>query len=483
MTMTLSPQEMAQAIALYQALQAPKQKAVSSTPTAVLGHGTYGLFAYPGLEPGITNAMVMPKYGLLDVLPSRTANTDNPLYGIMTGVTASSGSEPSGVCDDPPTAGLMKMCTHAFQWGRFSRMTRVYDLDKFGRYRDRSDFNDLTLFGDPLSNTPAAAAPGVPGMTNATQALRTDIQKALFEFAVTWARDFARLLYTGNPSNNTAGDGYKEPYGLDVLINDNYRDAVTGTACPAADSIVENAASLEVNTNGSTYLRTFASIMQRLRFNASRMGLDPATWAIVMPWSLFYELTEVWSCAYMTYRCQSNIFSTSQTQVIDAGDTIAMRDSMRQDQYLLIDGERVQVILDDEITETPLAGSSFRSTVYFVPLRYVGNRPATYLEYFNYDGPGAAMEAARIFAPNGSYYTTNAGRYLWHVKPPTNFCVQMLAKTEWRVIVETPQIAARLENVKWTPRAHQRDWDPDSSFYVNGGGTTRTDNSYYSPTT
>ena len=40
-----------------------------------------------------------------------------------------------------------------------------------------------------------------------------------------------------------------------------------------------------------------------LRYNASHMGLDPATWVIVMPWAMFYELTEVWPCAYVSYRC------------------------------------------------------------------------------------------------------------------------------------------------------------------------------------
>ena len=479
------------------ALQAGgRQKAVSSTPTTIYGHGVTGpqpngvagLFSFPGLEPDITNAMVMPRLGLLDLLPSRTSIYDNPLYGIMTGVTASTGSEPSGVCDDPPVAGLMKLCTHAFVWGRFSRMTPVMDIDRAGRFINRSDFNDLQLVGDPLG--PLAQAGIVPQINgNPALALRDETQKKLFELAVAWGRDFASILYDGSPTNNTANGGYKEPYGLDILINDGYRDAETGVACPAADSIIRSFGSLNINDNGFDIVNEITYIYRNLQYNATRMGLSPVTWTLSMPWGLFYELTAVWPCAYSTYRCTT--LGENNRGVIDIMDQNRMRDDMRGDvftqtgQYLLIDGQRVPVVLDDGIAETNLPGSSFSSGIYFVPLRVLGNRPATFIEYVNYDGPMGAMEMARELAPAGSYYTTNGGRFLWHNKPPTNFCVQKLAKTEWRVILETPQIAARLTDIVYTPLIQVRSWDPaNTSYYVNGGSTNRNGYgpSWYSPT-
>lgn len=473
---------------------AARRKAVSSTPTTTYGHGitgpqpngVAGLFSYPGLEPDIVNAMVMPRLGLLDALPSRTSIYDSPLYGIMTGVTASTGSEANGVCDDPPVAGLMKLCTHAFVWGRFERMTPVLDIDRAGRFINRSDFNDLNLIGDPLSGN--FFNPQQPGNASPDTALRSELAKKLFEFSTAWGRDFAPILFTGNPANNTAGGGYREPYGLDILINDGYRDAETGVACPAADSIVRDFGSVDLAADSLDFVLQITNIYRNLRYNASRMGLSPASWAIVMPWALFYQVTEVWPCAYSTYRC--TVLGENNRGVIDIMGQNAMRDDMRGDidsqtgQYLLIDGQRVPVLLDDGVAETVLPGASFTASIYFVPLRILGNRPATFLEYVNYDGPNGAMDMARALAPQGSYYTTNAGRFLWHTKPPTNFCVQMLAKTEWRVILETPQIAAVLQNVKYTPVAHQRSPFPTSSYYVNGGGTDRGSRgpSYFSPT-
>ena len=155
-----------------------------------------------------------------------------------------------------------------------------------------------------------------------------------------------------------------------------------------------------------------------------------------------------------------------------------MRDSMRGDLYqrtggyLIIDGVKVRVILDDGIAEVNLPGSSFRSDVYFIPVLAAG-RQVTRMQYFNFDGPYAAMEAARAMGYQAYYVTTGAGRYLWHSQPPVNLCIKMVGWTKPRLILETPYLAARLTNLVYTPLAHERDWNPsNTSFFVNGGQTT-----------
>jgi len=82
------------------------------------------------------------------------------------------------------------------------------------------------------------------------------------------------------------------------------------------------------------------------------------------------------------------------------------------------------------------------------------------------------MEAARLFAPDGTFYSTDGGRFFWVKKPPNNFCVQLLAKTEPRLMLLTPFIAARLTDVCYTLLLPMRDWDPAGpSYYVDGGKT------------
>ena len=448
----------------------------SSTPTTTYGHGNGGLFSYPGLERPIFSAMVLPMTGLQSILPVRPNNTENPVYGIFTGVLGTTGGEPTGVCDDPPSAGISKLCEHTFVWGRQSRQTRVFDLSRFGRITNRGEFMDLQLMGTALTVPPNNPnIPQLPGVATPANALQNESAKALFELGVAWARDFARELYSGNPTNNTSGGGCKYFYGLDILINTNYRDAETNAQCPAADSLIQSFGNLRVDSNGQAAVRTITYMMRNLKYIAQRAGLDPVEWVLSMRWGLFYELTEIWPIAYHTYRNNINVGTANTNQVLmNLGTQLSdMRDRMRQGQYLLIDGVEVPVVCDEAIAETEAAKGVFSSTVYFVPLTVLGGTPVTFIENFNYDAPGAAMEAARIFAPDGSYYTSDTGRFLWHRKPPTNFCTQMVALTEPRVLLLTPHIAARLTNVYYSPLIHERDSFTSAGYYVDGGKTSR----------
>lgn len=462
---------------------------VSSTPTASYGHGPGGLFSYPGLERPVFSAMTMPIMGLQDTLPVRSSRDANPLYSIFTGVTASSGSEPVGVCDDPPTVGLAKLCTHTAPFGRQARQTKVFELDRMGLWTNRAEFGDQQFMGNPwnpLNKNPNV--PTTPGGNSMDAVLRGEVAKALFEFAIGWSRDFAREIYTGNPANNTAGGGRKYAYGLDILINTGRRDAITGQLCSAADSIVQSFGGADVSTSaaaGVLIVRWITNIMRRLKMIGDTTGLSPVKWAIAMRETLFYELTAVWPCSYQTYRCNvSNSNSALNNVNTNRSELNAMTDEMRQQHYLLIDGQRFEVILDNTITETNMAGSSFRSDIYFVPMTVLGGTPVTLMEYIDYDSPMGAMEAARTFAPDGFYSTSDNGRFLWHKKLPNNFCVQMLAKTEPRLLLLTPHLAARLTTVQYTPLAHERDWDPSAtSYYVDGGRTDYNGYpaSFYSP--
>jgi hypothetical protein len=280
------------------------QKAVSTTPTTTYAHGNGGLLSAPGLSKDIINAMLLPHMGLQSRLPSYPSNEQNPLYAILTGVTATTGSEPTGVCDDPPVAGLAKLCEQSYVFGRQSRMTRVFELDRLGLTTNRGEFYDFNLVGNPFQGAgPNDQIPSVPGGGTANQ-INSEIGKQMFELAVAWGRDFGPRLYTGNPTNNTSGGGDKYYRGLDALINTGYRDAETSVACAAADSIVWNYASQNVSTASmANMVRTITSIARRLKLNARNMGLNPVKWVIAMRETLFYELTEGWPCNYMTYRC------------------------------------------------------------------------------------------------------------------------------------------------------------------------------------
>jgi hypothetical protein len=230
--------------------------------------------------------------------------------------------------------------------------------------------------------------------------LNSEIGKALFELGVAWSpRLRARSLHRQSRQQHLGRRRQVLLRPRYRLINTGYRDAVTSQACPAADSIVRSFGNLDIATNGATFVRQVTNIYRNLRYIASNAGLDPVQWAISMPWAMFYEITEVWPCAYLTYRCTN--LATSNTAFVDSGDAIKLRDDMRGDvynrtgQYLLIDGVRVPVVLDDAITELGVGAGSFRATMYFVPLTVLGGTPVTFLEYLDYSAPNGAFEAAR----------------------------------------------------------------------------------------
>lgn len=466
-----------------------RTKAVSSTPNWTYGHGPGGLFSAPGLSQALFSAMILPTRGLQSRLQAFPSRDVNPLHGIITGVTASSGSQPNGVCDAPKQAGLTKLCTHTFVFGRITEGTKVIDLDRIGKMTNRGEFADFNVYGNPWRDGEGVnmafvpTMPGVGGTNNISNIARTEIAKAIFELGVSWTLDFAKLVYEGNPANNTAGGGYAEFYGLDSLINTGYRDAITGAACPAADSIVASFAGQNISTGGgASIVNVVTDTYRRLRNLAARSGLSPVRIAIAMSYSLFYELSKVWPCAYLTSGC---VAPTGATQFVTSTEQIALRDRMRGNleaydgQFLLIDGQEVEVILDDAIEEDSIDGTTFQSSMYFVPMTVLGNRPVTYMEYFDYS---QAEEAANMLAPRGSFFTSDGGRFFWTLRPPEMYCVQAAAKAEPRLILDTPYLAARITNIRYSPLNQVRSPFTDNAYHKDGGQTTYAGPSYYSPT-
>lgn len=464
-------------------------KAAGSTPNTNYAHGRTGLYANPALERPLYSTVITPFSGIQFVLPVRPTTVTDPLDGIITGVTDTTGSEASGLCDDPPTTGLTKLCQRSFPLGLFSRQTPVYNIREGTRLASRGEHRDFQVFGDPF-NTPNAATnpfvPSVPGLGGIDASANTNTGRIIYSWMVAWSRDFAQQVYTGNPANNSAGGGYREFYGLDELINTGYRDAVTGVACAAADSIVRDFANQNVRTASSQIVNTILEVYYVLMDLAARVNLAPVRWVITMPQSLFYEITRVWPCSYLTDGCTPN---SGSTNFVDAGDQIRMRDEMRGDltnrtgTHLKIFGQNVPVIIDDSIPENGLGSGVQQSSIYFIPLTVLGGQPVTYMEYISYDDIGVPADAAR-WAPDGFFQTTDNGRFLLVKKAPTNLCVQLLAYTEPRLKVLTPYLAARIDRVAYARLASLRSYDPSSPYWSNGGNTSGSSNapSWYSPT-
>lgn len=438
-------------------------------------HGPGGLLTFPGVDP-VVFSTIMGADSIIGMIPTMPSLFTNPTFYTITGVRADVGDEKDGVCDNAPTGGLMKACLTTSVFGRYERATPLLEINRLGQRTDRADPIDLRLVNTPLANGgPFMGAADVS--MNPADLLTNEVTRKFWERNVSLHRLLAHQLWTGNPANNSAGGGYKEMTGLQLLVNTGYVDIETGQRCQAVDSLVRSFNHARVDGDVANTIRVFANTYRQLKERARRSGVAPVRWVIAMRESLFYELTAIWPCSYLSFRCITG--NASAVEQIDAQDAVRFRDEMRAGKYLLIDGERVEVVHDDGIPEAGCDDDGlvpcgcFGSDVYFLPMSIVGGQQVLFMEYFQYQNPSITdamgqMILGRIEGP-------------WITWPrQTNLCVEWQSKIEPRLILRTPWLAARINDVVWCPDTEgQRDPFPEDPYFVNGGRTSRPGPSYY----
>jgi hypothetical protein len=463
------------------------QKASGTTGLAIPPHGQDALFNTPGVRAGIVSAMVQPLYGLEGFLERnghiRKSQYLQDLHAIMTGQTASTGDEPTEPCtEDAKVAGDLKLCMQFWGWGEFTRKSKPIRLDTAGELLNRSEPLDLRLLNNPFQDLPDALP------VNVNDLFRSRVAKALVEALNALRRDYCGLVYSGNPANTASSTGgYLEYNGLDRLINTGYRDVKTNTACPAADSRVVSFGGLNVLSNGGEAVDTIVELYADRRHLAEQVGLTGVQWAFVMRRGLFRALTQVWPCTFATYRCKTAAPNSDAVVNVDGMEAAKMIDEMRRGSYLYIDGEEVPVIIDDCLTEQNPVSGTFESDLYLVPYRApqlteTGGQ-ALYMEYFDYNGPYGMRDEIRRFGVEGQgeYRTSADGRYAIFFLAGSGFCKQVLMRTRKRLILELPFLAARLTDMRYTLRFHERNPFPGGQYHYNGGSTYFEEPYFYSP--
>lgn len=459
-------QEQTQAIKELASKPAEKSAFSATSPTTQFPRGAQSLWGNAPVERDIITAHIRPE-GLASMLPKLPSLVESPFYGVITGISDDIGSEATNVCDPNPT-GYIKGCTLTSQFGRLARDTNVIDIDDVALKLNRGDFTDYRLYGRMLGLENLQ-----PGNITEADMLNVVTKAEMVIAGVNIERKLAKHYWQGSVANNTAGGGYKEPPGLDSQIATGHVDALTNTACTAVDSDVKNFAYDEVGGTGRDIVEYLSMLEFYLRNNARKMGLDPVRWVVVMRSELWFELSAVWPCSYLTHRCATS--SGSNPMVINDNVNVNMRDDMRNGMYIDINGNRYPVVLDDGIFEHSnvnngsLIPGEYASSVYMVPLTIAGNFPATYIEHVDY-----RASARDISLLNGKQsFWTDDGMFMWAYEE-NRFCFRLVTKTEQRIVLRAPHLAGKIDAVKYSPLQHLRSFDPDSPYWVDGGVSTRT---------
>jgi hypothetical protein len=468
--------EQFEAIAAYQRSAAAAQKSASGTPTSYLLHGNGGLLTTPGVDQALFATVVRPT-GILGNIPWYKTVYTNPLFSIITGVRADTGTERSTACGDCLTAGIKKVCTQTAVFGKYCRETREFNVNTLGARLNRGDPDDLRLLNPIYGGT------NLPMQVGSLAPLSNDIAQALVEVAISFERLLGPQLWTGNPANNN-GTAYMEFPGLDILVSTGKVDALDNTSCPSVNSDIKDYNYQDVCTGSPSIVETLSYLYRYVSKIARTTALDPVDFRFVMREELFYELTSCWPCAYSSFRCNTLTVDTAVTGMMS--DMLRMRDDMRNGRYLLVDGKQIPVLLDDGIPEDTntnnanLQAGEFSSDIYLLPFSAMGGQIATlYGEYFDYTVGQGWLRQVPGGLGGDQYFTSDGGMYSWTFSRINN-CILWLAEIQPRVILRTPFLAGKLQNVRYTPLQHTREPFPTDGYFVDGGRVTTTTQTFYS---
>lgn len=467
----LSPEEWAQVMKAMGVSQ--KNDPASLTLTAPALHGTlqgnsaqYGLFTDGTVRPERFSTLVRPRSIFRLVLRnggfSKSA-FDNEILEVMSGVTAASGTNATGFCGNPPTAGNGKVAKIQYGWGSWYMKTNLNALPQIGSLRHRADVPGQILNAGPTEN------PLIPSLMYELRDTRSQLAYELYLLGVEMERAAGKVGIQGDrtkASNATQLGWIQEYTGLDSMIKTGYVDADTSIAVPALDSwVVSWNADISATVGGSDIVQAFTDAYWTVKDRAAAMGMDGVEFAIAMRPEQFRPLTEVWACSYQTYRC-AGAAGTPVNQ--DATETNRLRLEMLQGQYLLIDGEAVQVVFEEGIPRQNQSATQFNADIYIVPVSWQG-MPLLRMEHFDMDNP-YLQEFAGFVEPN-KIRTLNNGLYVVGTRD-TGLCIEYHFAAKMRLILETPWLAARVDDVRYTVRTGQRLGNPtDTNFYANGGVT------------
>ena len=449
----------------------------SGTPiSSGYSHGPGGQLTFPGVDPALFHTIVGNR-GIIGQLPAVPSVLTNPTFYVITGVRDVTGSEKDTVCEDAPVAGLMKGGKITSVFGRYERSTPELELNRLGQRNDRADPMDLSLVGSPMAATgPFSNGPGNPNVPG--DMLTNEISRKMWELGISFHRLLATQLWTGDPANNSAGEGYKEMTGFEQLVITGHVDAETNLSLPSLDADLVSFAYANVADSGSALVDALAYMYMTRKDLAERTGMTPVRWVFAMRQELFWEITKIWPCSYLSYQC--NLTGNAQLQ-INAADQVRMRDELRAGKYLMINGDRIEVVIDDGIpfttntTDANVTSGCFASDIYLIPMSVTGGRAVTFLEYADYSNASLSDAFAlgdggvRVLGP----WLVAFARKIW--------CVKWQAKIEPRLIMRTPWLSGRLQNVMFCPTENARQPFPSDPYFTNGGESSRPGPSFYTP--
>lgn len=439
--------------------------------------GTLGLFGSPGVDPRMYATIVRANGSFSSALPFRGSVYLQERREIVTGINAPTGTNPTGFCAPGMQPGDMKICRQDYEFGNVLADTQTVDVINTGAYWNRADQNRDIIPPQMLN------APFMPDVI-ANANVNSQSYKQFLQLGTNLSRSSEIVLIQGNktaPANGAGSQPFyiNQPEGLDRLIKTGYVDVSTQVACAAVDSRVQNFGA--INVTGTAAQGTIVDYVQDMLTGIEMdvfgdpigggMGYDEGSsaFAIVMHPRAWRPITRQWPCAYNTVGCNVLVGTGATRLNINAETEREFQDEMFNGKYLMVDGRRIPVLFSWGVPLATVAPDTYNTTLYIVPIRLNGEA-VTFIEYFNVDNEFQNQFINLAGIPESR--PINGGMYrIGRQAQP--FCVQYKIGGKWRLRLDAPFAAGRIDNIQVTDRTRMRSPFTDGSYYANGGSTTR----------
>ena len=447
-------------------IEVQKHTLDSTVATGANAHGVGGLFSGIGVRPDMYATVPRPINEFSSLLPLISSNMNNEIYEILTGQTDLEGDAAADSCSDGPIAGQFKVCRQQIPFGKAKMSTPVRHGDDLGTRIDYADMDRNVL---NLDTSPSRFMPAIPGMN-----VNSDTGKLIMQFG----RQIEKSVVlcdgqgvAGNTSNIGSFAFWMSQYdGIERVVRTGYTDSVTTVACPAADSVVishrANIGSVSAD-NGQAFTTNVVDMVYSVKQRAETFGITPFTGAIVvhpnMKRALFYH----WACAYYTDFCAGSQYNENNT---DAVMIRKFADEMMNGSYLLVDGMPIPVFVHSGLSmEATGTADEYMADVFYLPIAW-GNRALMFYHYFPQGNPDS--QAWYNLADPGAIRIYNNGLYRGYGNR-SGGCMNFSAEMKMRLILDTPFLAGRVNDVEFSYLAQTRDARPEMSFYRDGGQSGR----------
>lgn len=442
------------------------RKAAGTSNSAQLIYQPGGLFATDGLPNQVISAIPQLET-FVDKIPAYPAVDTQPFYTTLTEIGGESGNEPTEVCDDGPVGGVLKGATLTARFGRIIRSTETIELGATAERLNRGVFEDLTIVGALAPDSPFI--PG--GMGQQGNPLDSIFATQMLTTGTALHRKIANLVWNGDPANGNGG-GYEEFPGMEQLVVTGHVDAKSNTAAPALDSTLINA---NYGVVGDGY--DLVGLLQALDSYMDDLGsvVGGVNHGFVMRKEAWREICQVWPVQYNTQFFSALYNGDNATRLNMNADSLAnARDAMMASRQITISGRTYPVFIDNSMPknltadDANIGAGEFGSDIYMVPLSIAGNIPTMYWEYLDWARIDPML---RQFGAANSTFWTDGGRFLWGIDFNGSWCIKLKVRVEPRLILRTPQYAARIYNLKFRQSAlpHR-----DPLTFSGGGDSTRT---------